>query len=437
MLTSFLRILQGYKFRDLKMLKLRDRLLRNGSDYQAIRSLCEIFAARNLVREAYNAAKLLPKAELRECAQYLRPVTEIPEKMAAVIELITKCNLKCPICFHGQYYNTTYDKLNEVMSFDNFKIIWGKISARVSLADFVGQGETFLHPDIYRILDYTGNVPLHIDTNGTIPINADRIVGDRPSTLIFSVDGVDQRTYALYRINGSFDKVVENIKNIVNVKREKAANYPKIIFKYILFKHNEMYLPQARELAKELGVDDFRLESCISRSSLPIEITKKYLPCGKNSKHRVAYIDYGNQRTIPPAGADGAYCSNFLKTFSVLVDGSVGPCCANVFERRLGNLFCQSFEEIWMSPEYVQFRETAISNCYNDIACRDCTLPRRKALKRIFDNTALAYPSPPPASRNVLVPLELAIDENYADYLRQEGLTNELNYFIKSGKYKS
>ena len=81
-------------------------------------------------------------------------------------------------------------------------------------------GEVFLNPDIDLILEYAykKNISIYID-NGT-NFNSVReeaienLVKYGVKRITFSIDGASQDVYSMYRRNGNFDRVIENIKKL-------------------------------------------------------------------------------------------------------------------------------------------------------------------------------------------------------------------------------
>ncbi len=60
-----------------------------------------------------------------------------------------------------------------------------------------------------------------VSTNGHFlsEENAEKLVESGLKKLIISLDGMDQATYSLYRINGDFNKVIDGIKNVSEAKK--------------------------------------------------------------------------------------------------------------------------------------------------------------------------------------------------------------------------
>jgi MoaA/NifB/PqqE/SkfB family radical SAM enzyme len=69
---------------------------------------------------------------------------------------------------------------------------------------------------------------------------------------VVSCDGVDQESYGRYRVGGSFEQVLENLRWLVAHRRGRR---PFLVWQYLVMKHNEAQMARARELATEVGVD--------------------------------------------------------------------------------------------------------------------------------------------------------------------------------------
>ena len=70
-----------------------------------------------------------------------------------------------------------------------------------------------------------------------------------------SIDGVNQKSYAIYREKGDFDKAIANIKRIRKKQARYQSPYPQLIWQFIAFGHNEADILQAKSLAEELGME--------------------------------------------------------------------------------------------------------------------------------------------------------------------------------------
>ncbi len=424
-----------------QIIALRGLLNYEGNHHPLVLStLFDKFTSIGMLGEAYKTAQLLPAEEKFKKISALQAWLDNKScsDMAASIEVTTYCNLKCPMCYHGGI--SGYSKINRMMSLETFKNIWDKISNHVSSVILVGQGETFLHPNIYEILEYIGKKPITIDTNANIPINMDRLLKTNVANLVFSVDGIDQKTYATYRVNGSFDKAIKNIEQVVAAKRRHKANNLHLEFKYVLFQHNEAHLPVAKQMAEKLGVDNFRTEACIAAPSMPVEVIKKFMPRGHHSSlyQRIRYVDFSRQRIVPTEERNYPHCIYILNNFSIQVDGSVSPCCAVAdYEFTFGNLLNNTLDEIWTSDPYRKFRQRVIIDRNQEPLCARCSMIAAPNMGKVFKGTPLDYNNSSSLGDNTLCINELTLENDYAQELISNRRLQELQYFIDSGKYNA
>ena len=57
--------------------------------------------------------------------------------------------------------------------------------------------------------------------------------------IIVSLDGVDQETYAKYRVGGQIERVFDGVRRLVAAKQQLGAQTPLINLQFIVMKHNE------------------------------------------------------------------------------------------------------------------------------------------------------------------------------------------------------
>ena len=417
---------------------------------RSLRFLAKLLWQMNYKGEAYRAARTLPPEELQDCASIIKEMEDVsPKNLNTTIEIITKCNLRCPLC-GGRENGGQRDDFNQIMPLKTFQKIWSRVAERTSLAILVGQGESFLHPQIYDILNFIRPTPVHLDTNGSINMDHDRIAHSSISTLIFSVDGVDQRTYEKYRVGGHFQKAVENIKAAVAAKR-KYGRGPVIIFKYIVFRHNEAYVQEAARLAQELGVDRFQVNPCnFAKISAYREMVSRFVPVGKNAISRLDHVDYGLRSIVSTGDMDTPYCVTPFKNPYIQIDGTLHPCCARqgagfglepITQEELEQAACwreemnilnHSLDDLWQAPAQREFRLKALKNRYAEPACESCLFPA-DTLGRLFDGTELESPRRPAPSEDILKIKDLRIEADYAAYLLENGLTKDIEYYRESG----
>lgn len=412
------------------IVQLRQMLDKNGDRnqyYFYLRQLSKCFYRLGMQGEAYKALSLLPPDQIGDLGGLLHAIeNRVPDRANMTLEIITKCNLRCPLCVGGGS-KQHHDRFGRRISLEDFKTIWNKVRDYTGLAILVGHGETFLHPQVYEILECIDK-PIHIDTNGNVPLDHDRLARSNVSHLIFSIDGIDQRTYEKYRVGGHFNKVVKNLEQMVAAKR-RLGRGPVITFKYIVFKHNEMYVRQAAELARRIGVDRFQFNECNIDLGTDWELARQFIPCGKNAISRMECVDYKNKAIHPRPDMESSHCVTALTNPIINIDGLLQPCCGGINEVSFGNLFEKSFLEIWNSEPYKNFRLRSLRNKFDLPLCRGCLMPCN-TFGNLFDGTELKYAKRGPLSDDCRYIRDIDVDAKYAAELNE----HELKYFIDSNK---
>jgi MoaA/NifB/PqqE/SkfB family radical SAM enzyme len=339
------------------------------------------------------------------------------------------------MCSQGGATGKPYDLKGNVMSLPIFREIWDKVKNHTKLLVLVGQGETFTHPKIYDILDYIYPKPIYIDTNGNIPLDPQKIVQSSISDLVFSLDGIDQRTYGKYRIGGNFDKVVSNMREVIKAKK-KHGRGPVIKLKYILFKHTEPYIDEIKQLAEDLAVDQLQFVPCVVHPTHSPELIKEFFPHGlDNLQCKVKFIDFENLTLGLPDSVDSPYCDAPIFNPQIKVNGNMTVCCSS-FEH-VGNILDNTLPEIWDSGKYSNMRKQILTNRYNFVDCLACSRSHNN-FGRLFDGTVLEYPKPPiPSKDNTLWVDKLKIEKDYLDFMINQGLSKDITYFLNSNRINS
>ncbi len=122
-------------------------------------------------------------------------------------------------------------------------------------------GEILLNPDLPRLLEYASqkNVILNADNGNNLNDASDEaleaVVKYGLRNMRCSIDGASPETYKIYRVRGDFNKVIANVKKINFYKEKYHSPYPKLLWQFIAFGHNEHEIPAARKMARELGMD--------------------------------------------------------------------------------------------------------------------------------------------------------------------------------------
>jgi len=146
-------------------------------------------------------------------------------------ELSNNCNLECIMC--NGYFSSSIRKNREKLPAlespynDAFVDELNDFIPHLTDAKFLG-GEPFMI-DIYlkiweRIRALNPNMRIHITTNGTFLTNrVKNLLEGLKAGIILSIDSVNRDTYHKIRINGNYDKVMENIEYFRDYTQKKKT----------------------------------------------------------------------------------------------------------------------------------------------------------------------------------------------------------------------
>lgn len=232
------------------------------------------------------------------------------------------------------------------------------------------QGEPLLHERYPEFIQMAKSHKLYTccSTNGQLLENIDlarRIVSSGLDSLVVSADGLEQRTYELYRRGGRLDNVVKGIQNVRKAREAIGKRYPKIFLQFLVLKHNEHELVNVREKAKEWGVDGVLFKSAYVHTAADAEAL---LP--KNKRYRRYRIISDNLQLV-----NRAYVTCRRPWISAVVhwDGRVIPCCFDKDNRIImGRTTEQTLVKIWRDVPYNMFRQRLLTGTGPDI-CNNCT----------------------------------------------------------------
>ncbi|MFC1709271.1 radical SAM/SPASM domain-containing protein [Candidatus Omnitrophota bacterium] len=293
----------------------------------------------------------------------------VPYPRVITFETSNICNLQCPFCPTGRNIRRIPSK---ILNFEEFKFLADKLPKSISTCYLFSWGEEFLNPDIFRIIGYLKekNVKVVISTNFSFDKPKEffeNIVDSCLDEIVISLDGASQESYSKYRVKGSFIKVIENINKLKMLQREKGKRRPRIIWKFIINRHNENEIGQAQKMSKKMGVE-FTLAKMNLGDTWPdmqpyikepmIDRINYWLP--QNIKFRNSY--YTRSYRLP---LNDFACEALFNTCVICCDGKLYPCCFCADEKSsFGDLHKQTFEEIWNGVIYQSARSLFMKKKY-------------------------------------------------------------------------
>ena len=288
--------------------------------------------------------------------------------ISIAIEPTTSCNLRCPECPSGlRQFTRPIGMLEPAF----FKTTIDAIYKELIYLTFYFQGEPYLNPNFLEMVKYASDKKIYTSTSTNAhyltPDQATKTVESKLDRLIISIDGTTQETYEQYRIGGNLQKVIDGTKNIIAAKKKLKSKTPHIVFQFLVVKPNEHQLNDIKKLADELGVDEVVFKTA---QVYDFENGNPLIPTNQT------YSRYKQQ-------ADGTYkiknellnqCWRMWSSCVITWDGLVVPCCFDKdAKHQLGDLKSQSFEELWRSSKYQNFRQSILKSRQEIDICKNCS----------------------------------------------------------------
>jgi len=289
------------------------------------------------------------------------------------IDTTNICQLKCPLCHTGK---GTIHRDQGVMDYGLFTKIIDQIKHSCMWLTLYSWGEPFLNRRIHEYIEYAHNrkIATIISSNLNKPLTpemAEQVVRSGLDVMIVSLDGVTQDVYEIYRVGGHLDRVLDNMRLLVQKKRELGSKTPHIEWQFIVMRQNEHQIDEARGLAAELGVDSlvFKKVDFPHGEDDPAE-AERWLP-----RQHPEYL-----RTDPfhkPYQEDGQVCWRLWRTAVINWDGGFAPCCYLTDKTQdFGDLNDSSVKEVWNNDKYTTARSLYKKDFVPEkwIGCLDCSV---------------------------------------------------------------
>jgi radical SAM protein with 4Fe4S-binding SPASM domain len=312
------------------------------------------------VKRYFNAAKAIYSWQASALSGR---VTNLGMPVNLGIELTNFCNLNCPECSTGSGILTRPRGYMKSELFDKIITETGGYLLNINL---YFQGEPMLHPSFFSFAEKIRNIPTTVSTNGHF-LDAEKSKALALSGIykvIISLDGIDQKTYTIYRVNGDFEKVVTGIRNVSDAIKSSSSSL-RLEIQFLVNSQNESQIAAAGKFASEVNAK-LRLKSMQVQDKARAE---KWLPAAENFRR------YRNQNgRLILKGRMRNRCLRLWLNPVVTWDGKVIPCCFDKnADHILGDLNKQSFGEIWHGEKANKFRQSLLDDRRNIEICRNCT----------------------------------------------------------------
>jgi radical SAM protein with 4Fe4S-binding SPASM domain len=282
-------------------------------------------------------------------------------------EPTTACNLRCPECPSGLRKFTRPTGNADLQLFE--KTI-EQVKKNAFYLTLYFQGEPLISPDFFRMVETAKRQNIYVATSSNAHFfnegNAEKTIKSGLDRLIISLDGLTQKTYSKYRIEGDLETVLSGIKNMVNAKRKLKSSTPYLIIQFLVFSHNQHEIEAVKKLKKQLGVDEVKIKSAQFYEPDNSELIPENQKLSRYQKNRAG------KYTIKTNLVN--HCWRLWTSPVITQDGQVLPCCFDKdAEHTLGDLKTEDFEKIWNDKSYLKFRNQVFTDRSKIDICRNCS----------------------------------------------------------------
>jgi radical SAM protein with 4Fe4S-binding SPASM domain len=284
------------------------------------------------------------------------------------IEPTTSCNLQCPECPSGR---RSFERTTGKIELEDFKTYLDQVAKYVSYLTLYFQGEPYLHPELFQMINYARNKNLYtsVSTNAHFldPASAEKTISSGLNRLIVSVDGLDQDTYSFYRVGGDLETVLKGIATLTLLKKKMKSPTPFVILQSLVLKPNQHQVNGMYALGRSLMVDKVELKSAQiydyaeADDLIPDDPRYSRYKKDKTGKYQI-------RSNLP------GRCWRMWSSAVITWDGLVVPCCFDKnAKHKLGSIKNNDFRKIWKGEDYQSFRNEILTARKQVEICRNCT----------------------------------------------------------------
>lgn len=326
----------------------------------------------------------------------IRTLPNLPSSL--YLESTNRCNLFCQTCVR------TFRTVEGAKDLDH--------SMQVAILDQVptlkrvvlhGIGEPLLNNDLPELVKDAKRrgADVVFNSNGTLLTKrkAVELIKAGLDEYRLSLDSATPETYEKVRGANMFSKIIENVRNLQEIKQEHGVSHPRVSVWITALRENLHELHDLIRLAVELRCDEVNLQRLVFfGEGLAIEEQTIYREF-ENEYHEIIFQSamlcerYGirfsasggiegkeyadRQKEAQLAVRPWSKCMRPWSLTYVTANGNVLPCCISPWVTGdyssivMGNIYEQSLEEIWHGKKYTEFRNKLLSDEPPE-SCKNC-----------------------------------------------------------------
>lgn len=282
---------------------------------------------------------------------------------AISVEPAGYCNLRCPECPTGAGVLT---RKGGVLGLADYQGIIDQTASHLMHVNLFFQGEPLLNRAIIDMIAYASQKRIYslISTNGQLFDEklAQGMVEGQLTEIVFSVDGLTQETYEVYRVGGKLHKLVAAVEMVVAEKRRCRSVFPLITLQFLVFEHNQHEVGLLESFSQQLGADRYVVKTAQFNSfgdgTVKPPTKKRWQRYDQDRQFRTTFFQH---------------CWRQWSSCVIGWDGTVVPCCYDKNgDFSFGNNAGQPLEAIWKCGNAQVFRRTILHAKHTISICKNC-----------------------------------------------------------------
>ncbi len=296
------------------------------------------------------------------------------------------CNINCSFCY---IVKAPLNQGRRFLPLETFKKVVDETKDFLQEVMLHWRGDPLLNKNLPDMVLFATehDIKSSLSTNG-MALSKDisgRLIDNRLGKITICLDGTTREVYALHRCGGDLGALLDNINNLVTLKRKARSKYPYIDLQMIVTKKNQHQIDDFKMLAKKLGADGAYLMSLfIDRTAEPGFVKKMeeefFIQRDEKGLSRYFRDEAGGislHNVDTPCPQDARYPL-------VTCNGDLIGCCFDIFlKNKFGNCNDTNFVSLWRERSYADFRKGVMMPRRLDV-CKNCMPKNREWTKRLF-----------------------------------------------------
>jgi MoaA/NifB/PqqE/SkfB family radical SAM enzyme len=193
-----------------------------------------------------------------------RDTTVLSHPFGIVVDPANVCQLSCPGCVHSHHL-----ELLRLFDWPKATMAESRLTALLKLYGptavgvyFCNYGEPLLNLNTPRFIRMAKAYLAATALSTSLSIqrfDPEAYVRSGLDLMIISIDGATQAVYERFRRSGNLELVLENVAKLVDAKRQMGSRTPVLSWNFLAFQHNAHEIPAAERMARNLGLNVFRV----------------------------------------------------------------------------------------------------------------------------------------------------------------------------------